>query len=109
MKIHRADLSSVGQYHRSPKFSDLENWLINLGILLEAIQYGGANYDRECMLCIPEFLTSEAKRWYACHVVHVNHSQLSWTFEDVIVGLYDCFTHLTTMQEAQDTYAAAKY
>ena len=109
MKICRADPSSVGQYHGLPKFLDLENWLINLVILLEAIQYGGANCNREHMLCIPEFLTGEAKRWYAHHIVHVNHSQLSWTFKDVIVGLYDHFTHPTTMQEAQDTYAAAKY
>jgi hypothetical protein len=80
-----------------------------LVVLLEAIQYGGADRDRERMLCVPEFLTGEAKRWYARHVVHVNRSQLSWTFEDVIVGLYDRFTHPTTMQEARDAYAAAKY
>ena len=99
----------MGQYHGSPKFLDLENWLINLVVLLEAIQYGGADHDRERMLCVPEFLTGKAKRWYTCHIVHVNRSQLSWTFKDVVVGLYDCFTHLTTMQEAQDAYAAAKY
>ena len=77
--------------------------------MLEAIQYGGMDHDMECTLCIPEFLTGEEKRWYSCHVVHVNCSQLTWTFEDVIIGLYDRFTYPTTMQEAWDAYVAAKY
>lgn len=33
--------------------------------MLEAIQYGGEDHDRECMLCIPEFLTDEAKKRYS--------------------------------------------
>src|ERR1700676_3845859 len=79
-KIRRADPSSVGLYHGSPKFSDLENWLIGLVVMLEAIQYRGVDRDREHTLCVPEFLAGEAKRWYSRHVVHVNRSQLAWTF-----------------------------
>jgi hypothetical protein len=43
----------------------LENWLINLVVMLEAIQYGGNDCDREHMLYVPEFLSSEAKKWYS--------------------------------------------
>src|ERR1700733_2910927 len=68
-KVRRADTSSVGQYHGSPKFSDLENWLINVVVMLQAIQYGGDDRDQERMLCIPEFLNGEAKKWYSQHVI----------------------------------------
>ena len=64
-KVHKADTNSVGHYSRLPKFSDLENWLINVVIMLQAIQYGGDDRDQEHMLCIPEFLDSEAKKWYS--------------------------------------------
>jgi hypothetical protein len=108
-KIRRAEASSVGTYSGSPKFSDLENWLINLVIMLQAIQYGGDDRDMERTICVPEFLSGEAKKWYARHVVHVNRSQIYWSFEEVILGLYDRFTHPTTMQDARDAYTSTKY
>ena len=72
--------------------------------MLQAIQYEGDNWDMEHMICVPEFLLGEAKKWYAHHVVHINHSQIYWSFKDVILELYDWFTHPTTMQDACDAY-----
>jgi hypothetical protein len=109
MKIRRADHTSVGKYKGSAHFSELENWVTNLVVMLEAIQYGGDDRDRERLLCIPEFLTDEAKKWFNRHVIHTNRTQPDWKFEQVITGLYDRFVHATTMQEARDTYATARY
>ena len=109
MKIRKASSSSVGWYNGSPRFPDLEDWLVNLVVMLEAIQYGGTDRDWECVLCVPKFLSGEAKKWYSRHVIHVNRTQLSWTFEDIIIGLYDRFIHPTTMQDARDAYATAEY
>ena len=106
-KICRADPSSVGKFKGSPRFSDLEDWLIKLVILLESTQYGGNNRDRERLLCLPEFLAGEVNKWFCRHVIHVNHSQTQWTFEQVITGLYDHFTHPTTMQDARNAYKSA--
>ena len=64
-KVHRANTNSVEHYSGSPKFSDLENWLINVVVMLQAIQYEGDDRNQEHMLCIPEFLNGEAKKWYS--------------------------------------------
>jgi hypothetical protein len=109
MKIRRADHTSVGKYKGSAHFSELENWVTNLVVMLEAIQYSGDDRDRERLLCIPEFLTDEAKKWFNRHVIHTNRTQPDWKFEQVITGLYNRFVHATTMQEARDAYATARY
>ena len=78
-------------------------------VMLQATQYGGDDRDQECMLCVSEFLSGEAKKWYSCHIIHVNWTQLHWTFKDVIIGLYDQFMHPTMMQDACEAYAATRY
>ena len=105
-KICRADPSSVSKFKGSPRFSDLEDWLVKLVILLESTQYRGDDHDRERLLCIPEFLAGKANK--CCqHIIHINCSQTQWNFEQVITGLYDCFTHPTTMQDAHNMYKSA--
>jgi hypothetical protein len=89
MKIRRADHTSVGKYKGSAHFLELENWVTNLVVMLEAIQYGGDNRDRECPLCIPKFLIDEAKKWFNPHIIHMNCTQPDWKSEQVITGLYD--------------------
>jgi hypothetical protein len=44
-KTRKTDSESVGKYRGSLKFSELENWLTNLVILLEVKQYGGHDHD----------------------------------------------------------------
>ena len=108
-KLRRTDTSSVGRYKGSPRFQELEHWLTKFAVMLQAMQYGGDDCDLERVLAIPEFLEGEAERWFCRHIVHVNRSQEHWTFEQVIMGLYDRFIHLTTMQEARDMYYTAQY
>jgi hypothetical protein len=42
-------------------------------------------------------------------VVNINRSQLAWTFEQVIIRLYDQFVHLSTMQDARSAFFTACY
>ncbi|KAF5381401.1 hypothetical protein D9615_008297 [Tricholomella constricta] len=91
-KLRRSDASkTITPYAGGTKFSDLERWLTDVCVHLAACQYGGDKRDRERVLVVPEFLRGEAKTWYQRHVVHVNRRQRHWTFEDVILGLYDRF------------------
>lgn len=108
-KLRRTNSESVGMYVGKPKFSDLENWVTSLVLLLEASQYGGADRDRERVIAIAEFLGGEAKLWYNRHVIHPNRTQLAWTFEEVIVSLYDRFVHPSTMQDAREAFLASRY
>lgn len=87
MKVHRADTSSVGQYSGLPKFSDLENWLINMVVMLQAIQYRGDNRDQEHMLCVPKFLSGKAKKWYFHHIDDLTLAEalFEWTADATLV------------------------
>jgi len=109
MKPRRADQSSVGKYKGSSKFGDLEKWLTDLVVLFEVSMYGGPDRDKERVLSTLEFLDDEARKWYHRHVVSVRRERLQWTFEEVIIGLYDRFVQPSTMQDAREEFHGASY
>ncbi|KAF5377165.1 hypothetical protein D9615_006318 [Tricholomella constricta] len=109
MKSRRADAKSVGTYSGSAKFGDLEEWLSSLVVMLAVSQFGGAERDQERVLITSEFLDGEARKWYNRHVIHVNRDKQYWTFEDVILGLYDRFVLPSTMQDARNDFNAVTY
>ncbi|KAF5372743.1 hypothetical protein D9615_010099 [Tricholomella constricta] len=109
MKSRRADSKSVGTYSGSAKFGELEEWLASLVVMLAVSQFGGAECDQERVLITSEFLDGEARKWYNRHVIHVNREKQSWTFEDVILGLYDRFVLPSTMQDARNDFNAVTY
>ncbi|KAF5370233.1 hypothetical protein D9615_010059 [Tricholomella constricta] len=109
MKSRRADSKSVGTYSGSAKFGDLEEWLASLVVMLAVSQFGGAEHNQERVLITSEFLDGEARKWYNRHVIHVNREKQSWTFEDVILGLYDRFVLPSTMQDARNDFNAVTY
>jgi hypothetical protein len=108
-KTQKPESDSVGKYRGGPKFNKLEDWLTNLIIMFEAEQYGGRDRDRERVLHVLQFLDGEARKWYHQHVVNIRRSQLVWTFEEVIIGLYDQFIHPSTMQDARNAFSATRY
>jgi hypothetical protein len=108
-KTRKPESDSVGKYHGGPKFNELEDWLTNLVVMFKAEQYSGRDRDRERVLHVLQFLDGEARKWYHRHVVNVRRSQLVWTFEEVIIGLYDRFIHPSTMQDARNTFSATRY
>jgi len=108
-KVRQADHMSVGKYEGSPKCSDLENWLTDLVVLFEVSIYGGQDRERERVLTTLEFLGGEARKWYHCHVLHIRRAHLNWTFEDVVLEIYDRFVHSSTMQNAHQDFMHAKY
>ncbi|KAG6914456.1 hypothetical protein DXG01_017172 [Tephrocybe rancida] len=56
-----------------------------------------------------DFIQDEALKWYLRHVIHVNWNQLQWSFTDVVMGLYDCFVQLSTMQDTHEVFRKAAY
>ena len=87
-QTRKMDNDVVGKYSGRSKLSNLEHWLHNLAVVLEADQYSGPDCDHKHVLQILNFLTSEAKTWYHPHIFSVSCCKLSWTFEDVITGLH---------------------
>ena len=70
-KTCKTDSASISKYVGGIKFSNLENWLVNLVVMFEAEQYGGEDIDQKCVLHIPQFLDTEAKKWFNRHISHV--------------------------------------
>ncbi|KAF5381373.1 hypothetical protein D9615_008424 [Tricholomella constricta] len=109
MKSRRADSKSVGTYSGSAKFGNLEEWLSSLVVMLAVSQFGGEGRDQERVLITSEFLDGEARKWYNRHIIHVNREKQFWTFEDVVLGLYDQFVLPSTMQDARNDFNAVTY
>jgi len=108
-KLRQMEHSSVGKYEGSFKFGDLEKWLTDLIVLFEVSMYGSQDHDKERVLSTLEFLDGEARKWFHHHVVNVHHACLRWTFEEVIMGLYDRFVQPLTMQDVHKEFLSASY
>ena len=71
--------------------------------------YGGPDHDKERLLSTLEFLEDVAQEWYHRHVVSVRRAQLNWTFEEVILRLYDHFVQPSTMQDVCKEFLSVTY
>src|SRR5271155_2486435 len=60
-------------------------------------------------MLLMEHLDGEAKKWFIRHVTGVNRAKLDWSFEEVILALYNRFVHASTMQDAREGFRKAKY
>ena len=80
---------SVKPYAGSAKFGDLENWLMGICVNYAMAQLGGEDWEQEKVLLLMEYLSDLALKWYLQYVLQINQAQEYWTFEDVILGLYD--------------------
>ncbi|PPQ84565.1 hypothetical protein CVT24_006596 [Panaeolus cyanescens] len=97
------------KYSGSGKFADLENWLSLLCHKYAVRQLGGADLDRIRCMTVVEYLEGDAKQWYLHHVSSVRRAKMHWTFEEVILGLYERFVHPSTMQDAREQFRNTKY
>ncbi|KAE9383218.1 hypothetical protein BT96DRAFT_1009508 [Gymnopus androsaceus JB14] len=55
------------------------------------------------------FLDKDALRWYNDEVTGLHRSQLNWTFEKVILGLFARFVQATTIHVAAEKFEATEY
>ncbi|KAG6805959.1 hypothetical protein H0H93_003756, partial [Arthromyces matolae] len=109
VKPRKMDTKHITAYAGSSKFSELENWVMDVCDHLAACKYGGDHMDRERVLVLPEFLKDEASNWFRRYVRHSNRAQRHWTFKEVIIGLYDRFVNPSTMQDARSAFLSASY
>jgi hypothetical protein len=91
MRPSRMDSNEFKKYDGNLSFLILENWLVSLcnGLKLEGL--GGPQLDEHHRIRVKSFIQGEAYEWANCHVFGQNHSQLQWTFQGIIHGLYDRF------------------
>ncbi|KAG6842789.1 hypothetical protein H0H93_003394 [Arthromyces matolae] len=83
-KLRKVDGKHIVPYAGGSKFSELEDWLVDLTDHLAAAMYGGERLERERLLVLPEFLTGEARKWFRRHVRSYNRAQQFWTFKSAV-------------------------
>ncbi|KAG6859274.1 hypothetical protein C0995_010031 [Termitomyces sp. Mi166 len=109
VKPRRAEGKHIRAYARGHKFSQLEDWAMDMCYHLAACCYGGDDMDQECIFMLHEFIDGEARNWFCRHVLHTNRDKQNWTFKEVLIGLYNRFVNVVTMQEAREAFRTAVY
>ncbi|KAG6898330.1 hypothetical protein C0995_009814 [Termitomyces sp. Mi166 len=109
VKPHRAEGKHIWTYSGGHKFSQLEDWAMDVCYHLAACCYGGDDMDQEHIFVLHEFINGEARNWFCHHVLHTNWDKQDWTFKEVLIRLYNRFVNVATMQEACEAFRTAVY
>ena len=102
---------NVKKYSGSPKYNELEEWLVMLVHKYALQRLGGdsANTDRVRLLMLIEYLEGTALTWFNNHVLNTKRTVVYWTFTDVIEHLYKRFVLPSTMHDARESFRNVKY
>jgi hypothetical protein len=78
----KVDRGDPKKYDRSPKMTDLEDWLSATTYRLALQRLGGSRpeIDRVRVMLLLECLDGTAYKWMLRHVTHVNRKVEHWTF-----------------------------
>ncbi|KAG6863548.1 hypothetical protein C0993_011134 [Termitomyces sp. T159_Od127] len=109
VKPRRSDGKHIRAYAGGHKFSQLEDWAMDVCYHLAACCYGGDDMDQERIFVLHEFMDGEARNWFRRHVLHMNRDKSYWTFKEVLIGLYNRFVNAAMMQEAREAFRTAVY
>lgn len=87
-----------------------EGWLASLSLRWFCInRYGRPDLDEDCVVCMAMFLRGTALMWYNDNVDGESHQLDRWSFETVVMGLYDHFLHKVALGSASDEFGNAMY
>ena len=86
-----------------------EGWLRNILRWFSISRYCGPNFDRDHVVCTAMFLKDAMLIWYGDNVNGGSHQNREWSFEEVVVGLYDRFIHQGALRSASDVFQSAMY
>jgi len=108
-KRTRSDWSLILKYEGLQCFKDSEDWLAPLVIHFEHIQYGGFDRDCERVLFVVDYLKGRALSWYTGHIVLVTDNAMLWTFEEVVISLYNRLVHPSAMEDTCQDLEQVEY
>jgi len=96
-------------YGGSADTETFERWLNSLLRWLRVGKVCGSELDSERIEYTGMYLEGTALSWFEDNVDGVYRRRISWTFKDVITGLYDRFIHDNATHDAADNFAKVKY
>ena len=69
----------------------------------------GPTNDDQRVQVVGSYLEGEALRWYNDEVTGLHCAKRTWTFEEVILGLFTRFVQATTMHVAVEKFETTTY
>jgi hypothetical protein len=96
-------------YEGEDDFDHLKRWLHGLIRFMKIHCLTGADKEMDWILIMGTSLKGKAEHWFAQEVEHPNCIIRDWTFESVIIGLYQTFITTLTSQQAMQQYMNIRY
>ena len=91
--LFRSKVPEPWAYGGEENIEAFEGWLGNILRWFSINRYCGPDCDEDRVVCTAMFLKDAASTWYGDNVDNGSHQNHEWSFEEVVIGLYDCFIH----------------
>ncbi|KAE9384332.1 hypothetical protein BT96DRAFT_1008187 [Gymnopus androsaceus JB14] len=102
-------IPNPSRFTGSNNVEEFDTWLSALLRWIVISRLVGKVNNDQCVQVVGSFLDEDALRWYNDEVTGLHHSQLNWTFEKVILGLFARFVQATTIHIAAEKFEATEY
>ena len=97
------------EYSGDEDVEKFESWLYSVVHYMKMTQFGGDRNDQLCVSLVGMYLSERARIWYSDNIESSYHSKFSWSFKNVILGLYDRFIHEASTRDATEKFYSVKY
>ena len=88
---------------------EFDTWMISLLRWIVLTRLVGPTNDDQRVQVVGSYLEGKALRWYNDEVTGLHCAKRTWTFEEVILGLFTRFVQATTMHVAVEKFEATTY
>jgi len=102
-------IPNPSRFTGSDDVEEFDTWLLALLRWIVISRLVGKVNDDQRVQIVGSFLDEDALRWYNDEVTGLHRSQLNWTFEKVILGLFARFVQATTIHVAAEKFEATEY
>ncbi|KAJ8091926.1 hypothetical protein PM082_024160 [Marasmius tenuissimus] len=86
-----------------------EAWLMKVLRWMSVNRLAGPEAEKLRIQCIGMLLSEKALQWYDDEVASPHRDRDQWTFEDVIIGIFDHCVQMSTVQEAASQFDNVQY
>ncbi|KAF8547828.1 hypothetical protein OG21DRAFT_1526896 [Imleria badia] len=103
-EIKAMNLPKPGKYGGQDDLEKFDDWVHQLLKYYRMFKVTGPNQDDDRVLYTGLFLEGIASKWYNQEIESPDRRTLYWSFEDLICGLFKCFVHEASAQNAANQY-----
>ncbi|KAJ7178508.1 hypothetical protein C8R43DRAFT_942168 [Mycena crocata] len=96
-------------YAGSGDINKFDEHILSIGRWLELMGLGGKENDHKRVLTHGFYLVGAAKDWYENQVVGMYRMRRKWTYQQLVIGLFDRFIDTSCIQKATDSFWTARY